>query len=157
MFTRFISHAPVQIVIYTSFNTLSLRQNCWHFVDNIFKCIFLNENTALCRYLPETLCAWASHRNCAKTPTMNTTSPVSFLSNSHKRYPISRLLGHNVRCLLWEQTLIYVLIDPLQCGMKYLVKMDLVIMAPDCIRILINILLKFVTKGRINIFLHKFK
>ena len=25
-------------------------------------------------YLPETLCAWASHRNCAKTPTMNTTT-----------------------------------------------------------------------------------
>ena len=27
-------------------------------------------------YLPETLCAWASHRNCAKTPTMNTTAQI---------------------------------------------------------------------------------
>ena len=25
-------------------------------------------------YLPETLCAWASHRNCAKTPTIDTTT-----------------------------------------------------------------------------------
>ena len=25
-------------------------------------------------YLPETLCAWASHRNCARTPTINTTT-----------------------------------------------------------------------------------
>ena len=27
-------------------------------------------------YLPETLCAWASHRNCARTPTINTTTAV---------------------------------------------------------------------------------
>ena len=28
-------------------------------------------------YLPETLCAWASHRNCAKTPTIDTTHALS--------------------------------------------------------------------------------
>ena len=27
-------------------------------------------------YLPETLCAWASHRNCAKTPTIHTTLQI---------------------------------------------------------------------------------
>ena len=31
-------------------------------------------------YLPETLCAWASHRNCAKNPTMNTTHALVYFS-----------------------------------------------------------------------------
>ena len=29
------------------FNTLRLRQNCLHFADDLFKCIFLNENTCI--------------------------------------------------------------------------------------------------------------
>ena len=31
-------------VIYTSVNTLRPRQNCHHFTDDIFKCIFLNKD-----------------------------------------------------------------------------------------------------------------
>ena len=32
---------------YPIFNTLRLRQNGWHFPDDIFKCIFLNKNVQI--------------------------------------------------------------------------------------------------------------
>ena len=35
--------------------------------------------------------------------------PVNFLQNHHKRHPIARPLGGVMRCLLWVQTLIYIL------------------------------------------------
>ena len=31
-------------------------------------------------YLPETLCVWASHRNCAQTPTIDTTSGSTIMA-----------------------------------------------------------------------------
>ena len=39
---RVISHTMMGVLI--AINTLRLRQNGRHFTDNIFKCIFLNEN-----------------------------------------------------------------------------------------------------------------
>ena len=44
---------------------------------------------------------------------------VNFLKNPHNRHPISRPLGRDMGCLLWEQTLIYVMLEPLHCCRKY--------------------------------------
>ena len=62
---------------------------------------------------------------------------INFLKNPHNRHPISRPLGQIVGCLLWKQALIYryVIFKPLQRGIKYLVNLDRVITATDCIPI----------------------
>ena len=44
-------------------------------------------------YLPETLCAWASHRNCAKNPTIHTTALV------HDSKQLA-----DTRCYMWSST-----------------------------------------------------
>ena len=36
--------SQIWLCIHQSFNTLRPRQNCRHFPNNIFKCIFMNEN-----------------------------------------------------------------------------------------------------------------
>ena len=41
---RLIWHCQLVASIYHIFNTLRLRQNGRHFADDVFKCIFLNEN-----------------------------------------------------------------------------------------------------------------
>ena len=39
---------------------------------------------------------------------------ISFLQNPHKRHPIARPLGWGIGCLLWLQTLIYILPQSVQ-------------------------------------------
>ena len=58
---------------------------------------------------------------------------VDLPENPHNRHPISRPLWQDMGCHLWEQTLIYIMFKPLQCCMKYHVKLDCVILAHDCI------------------------
>ena len=55
---------------------------------------------------------------------------VNYLEYSHSRHPISH--SRHPISLLWEQILIYVISELLHCGMKYLVKLDRIITAPDC-------------------------
>ena len=50
MTTKFAKHTHTHIYIYIyihRINTLRPRQNCHHFANDIFKCIFLNENVWL--------------------------------------------------------------------------------------------------------------
>ena len=57
---------------------------------------------------------------------------VTFLQNIHKRYPIARLSGRGMRCLLWVQPLIDILPQFLQWCVQYHVILDRVITALDC-------------------------
>ena len=45
---------------------------------------------------------------------------LSFIQNSHKIHPIARPWGWDLGCLLWGQTLIYVLTQLLQCCVQYM-------------------------------------
>ena len=57
---------------------------------------------------------------------------VNFLRNPYNRHSIVHPWGRDMRCLLWVQTLIYVLPQSVQWYMQYHVILDLVITAPDC-------------------------
>ena len=61
---------------------------------------------------------------------------VNFLSNPNKRHPIARPWGRVMGCLLWFWSLIYVLLLSSQCRWKYCDKLDRVITALDCTRII---------------------
>ena len=43
---------------------------------------------------------------------------VDFLPNPHKKHPLARSLGWDMRCNLWFDTRIYILIQSTQCCMK---------------------------------------
>ena len=58
-------------------------------------------------------------------------SGANSLSNPHNRHPISHPWGHGMRCHLWVQTLIYVLLHFLFGCMQYVV-LDHAKMAPNC-------------------------
>ena len=57
---------------------------------------------------------------------------VNFLPNPHKIHLIARPLGRDMGCNLWFDTLIYILSQSTQCGMKYPVILDRVITALYC-------------------------
>ena len=46
-----------------TFNSLGSRQNCHHFTDDIFKCIFLNDNHGFRRYDFTEVCSAGSNNN----------------------------------------------------------------------------------------------
>ena len=54
------------------FNTLRLRQNAWHFSDNIIKCIFLNENALISNKI------WL--KVVSKDPNLNNTALVQIMA-----------------------------------------------------------------------------
>ena len=57
---------------------------------------------------------------------------VNFLTNIHKRHPISRPLGRDMGCLLWIQYLIDILPQFLQSFLQYLTILDRIITALEC-------------------------
>ena len=59
---------------------------------------------------------------------------VNFLKNINKRHPIARPSGRGMGCLLWIQHLIDILPQFLQLLMQYLIILNRVITALDCIR-----------------------
>ena len=58
---------------------------------------------------------------------------VNFLHIPHKSHLIAHPLGQAMRCPLWIQILIYILLQSLQRCMQYHVILDRVLMAMDCI------------------------
>ena len=48
----------------------------------------------------------------------------SFLPNPYKRRPIAGLWGRGMGCILWAQSLIYVLLLPLDCSVWYYDALD---------------------------------
>ena len=58
---------------------------------------------------------------------------VNFLPNPHKIHPIARLLGQNMGCNLWFDTLIQILLWSTQCSIKYHVILDWVMTTVSCI------------------------
>ena len=52
---------------------------------------------------------------------------INFLQNPPKRHPIARLLGWDIGCLLWLQTLIYILARSVKWCLKYHVILDRII------------------------------
>ena len=57
---------------------------------------------------------------------------VSFLENIHNRYPIACQWGRDMRCLLWGQAVIYVLLQSLEWDIQYRVISCRVTTALDC-------------------------
>ena len=60
---------------------------------------------------------------------------VNFIQNSYKRHIIARPLGRGMVCLLWIQSLIYILSSSLQSCMQYIVILDHIITELNCIYI----------------------
>ena len=58
---------------------------------------------------------------------------VIFLPNPPQRHPIARPLGQGMRCLLWIQTVLYILPLSVQWCLQYYVILDHVITALHCI------------------------
>ena len=58
---------------------------------------------------------------------------INSLTNIHKRHPIARPLGRGMGCLLWACHLLDILLKFLQLFMQYLIILDHVITALDCI------------------------
>ena len=58
---------------------------------------------------------------------------VTLLQIPHQRHPMAHPLGRYIGCILWVQTLIYILNQSLRWRMQYHVILDRVITALDCI------------------------
>ena len=82
------------------------------------------------------LTGWAlaqySHEICAQSFAVCCCyNAVNFILNPYKIRPIADPLGQGMGCDLWYVTLIYSLLQSMQCCMKYCVILDSVIMALD--------------------------
>ena len=64
---------------------------------------------------------------------------VNFHLNPHEKYPIARPLERDMGCMMWVQTVIYILAQSMQWCIQYDVILDRVVSTLDCILLLICI------------------
>ena len=94
---------------------------------------WVDDNDVLCIMVFCHGCFFPAIIYCIKGTVRCRYSVISFLKNSHERHPIAHLLGRDTGCLLWLQTLIYILPQSVQRSLQYHVLCGCVITAHHCI------------------------